>query len=81
LYCISSVADSITFAQHPRGFTNKEDWRRNNVNLIIKEINETIKSVKPWVEFGISPFAIWRNKAEDPRGSDTKESFILINFV
>lgn len=64
--------DSLTFAKYPRGFKNKEDWRRNNVNLIIKEINETIKSAKPWVEFGISPFAIWRNKTEDPRGSDTK---------
>jgi uncharacterized lipoprotein YddW (UPF0748 family) len=64
--------DSLTFAEHPRGFENKEDWRRNNVNLIIKEINETVKSVKPWVEFGISPFAVWRNKTEDPRGSDTK---------
>lgn len=64
--------DSLTFVQHPRGFTDKADWRRNNVNLIIKEINETIKSVKPWVEFGISPFAIWRNNTEDPRGSATK---------
>ncbi|GAB6122550.1 glycoside hydrolase family 10 protein [Dysgonomonas termitidis] len=64
--------DSLTFVKYPRGFGNKEDWRRNNVNLIIKEINETIKSVKPWVEFGISPFAIWRNKTEDPRGSETK---------
>ncbi len=64
--------DSITFAKHSRGFKDVGDWRRNNVNLIIKEINETIKSVKPWVEFGISPFAIWRNKTEDPRGSDTR---------
>jgi uncharacterized lipoprotein YddW (UPF0748 family) len=64
--------DSLTFAEHSRGFKNKEDWRRNNVNLIIKEMNETIKSVKPWVEFGISPFAVWRNKTDDPRGSDTK---------
>jgi uncharacterized lipoprotein YddW (UPF0748 family) len=64
--------DSLTFAKYPRGFKDKGDWRRNNVNLIIKEINEAIKSVKPWVEFGISPFAIWRNKTEDPRGSDTK---------
>lgn len=64
--------DSLTFVQHPRGFTDKADWRRNNVNLIIKEINETIKSVKLWVEFGISPFAIWRNNTEDPRGSATK---------
>jgi uncharacterized lipoprotein YddW (UPF0748 family) len=64
--------DEDTFAKHPRGFTDKEDWRRNNVNLLVREIDETIKSVKPWVEFGISPFAIWRNKAEDPRGSDTR---------
>ncbi|MEN9919863.1 MAG: hypothetical protein RL662_2299 [Bacteroidota bacterium] len=64
--------DSVTYAQHPRGFVEKADWRRNNVNLIIKEINQTIKSIKPWVEFGISPFAVWRNKSEDPRGSNTK---------
>lgn len=64
--------DSLTFAAHPRGFTDKDDWRRNNVNLIIREINETIKAEKPWVEFGISPFAVWRNKTEDPRGSATK---------
>lgn len=64
--------DSLAFVEHPRGFTNKEDWRRNNVNMIIKEINQTIKAEKPWVEFGISPFAIWRNKTEDPRGSATK---------
>lgn len=64
--------DSLTFVKYPRGFTDKGDWRRNNVNMIIKEINETIKKEKPWVEFGISPFAIWRNKTEDPRGSETK---------
>jgi uncharacterized lipoprotein YddW (UPF0748 family) len=64
--------DDETFAQNPRGFDNKADWRRNNVNLIIKEINSSIKSIKPYVEFGISPFAIWRNKKEDPRGSNTK---------
>lgn len=64
--------DEEAWKKYPRGFTNKEDWRRNNVNLIIRELNTTIKQIKPWVEFGISPFAIWRNKAEDPRGSDTK---------
>lgn len=64
--------DEEAWQKYPRGFTNKEDWRRNNVNLIIKEVNSTIKQIKPWVEFGISPFAIWRNKTEDPRGSETK---------
>lgn len=64
--------DEATFKAYPRGFTDKEEWRRDNVNKIICEINQTIKSIKPWVEFGISPFAIWRNDKEDPRGSKTK---------
>jgi uncharacterized lipoprotein YddW (UPF0748 family) len=63
--------DDSTFARYPRGFTDKADWRRDNVNLIIKELSATIKGVKPYVEFGISPFAIWRNREDDPRGSDT----------
>lgn len=64
--------DEETFKAYPRGFTDKAEWRRDNVNRIICEINQTIKSIKPWVEFGISPFAIWRNDKEDSRGSATK---------
>jgi uncharacterized lipoprotein YddW (UPF0748 family) len=66
--------DSATFVQYPRGFANnkKEDWRRDNVDLIIKQLQDSIKGVKPWVEFGISPFGVWRNADKDPRGSRTK---------
>jgi len=49
-----------------------DDWRRHNVNLIIEELYTTIKSIKPWVQFGISPFGVWRNKSDDPNGSNTK---------
>jgi uncharacterized lipoprotein YddW (UPF0748 family) len=63
--------DLESFQKHPRGFKNINDWRRNNVNLIIAELNQTIKKIKPWVEFGISPFGVWRNKSNDPRGSAT----------
>ena len=52
-------------------FLNKADWRRNNVDLIIEMLHDSIKSLKPYVKFGISPFGIWRNKKEDPNGSDT----------
>ncbi len=52
-------------------FMNKGDWRRNNVDLIIKMLSDSIKHTKPYVKFGISPFGIWRNKKEDPRGSET----------
>jgi hypothetical protein len=40
--------------------------------MVISEINQTIKSVKPWVEFGISPFGVWRNDNTDPKGSATR---------
>lgn len=66
--------DSVSFALYNRGFSknDKADWRRENVDIIIKMLNETIKATKPWVKFGISPFGVWRNKSDDPRGSDTK---------
>ena len=51
---------------------NKENWRRSNVDSIIKLLYLTIRSTNPRVKFGISPFGIWRNKSQDPMGSDTK---------
>ena len=41
--------DDQTFEQYPRGFKNKDDWRRNNVNLIIQELNKTIKKIKNFI--------------------------------
>jgi len=49
--------------------SRKDDWRRNNVNLLIEEMNKTIKKEKSWVRFGISPFGIYRNKKDTPDGS------------
>ncbi len=66
--------DNNSFKLYPRGFlpNQKDDWRRNNVNMVIAELNKTIKSLKPWVQFGISPFGVWRNQSSDPRGSATQ---------
>ncbi len=66
--------DDATFKKFPRGFApnQKNDWRRNNVNMVIAELQQTIKSLKPWVEFGISPFGVWRNDNVDPDGSATR---------
>jgi len=63
--------DDATFAQYGAGFASKADWRRNNIDLFIQEMNERIHTAKPWVKFGVSPFGIWRNVAADPLGSDT----------
>ena len=59
------------FAAYGRGFTRRADWRRDNVNVLIKEIHETVRECKPWVKFGVSPFGIYRNKKNDPNGSET----------
>jgi uncharacterized lipoprotein YddW (UPF0748 family) len=63
--------DAATFAEFGAGWASKADWRRNNIDLLIQEMNQRIKEAKPWVKFGVSPFGIWRNKAADPLGSET----------
>ena len=62
-YPVSGVAfdDNAAFLQYPNGISNKSDWRRNNVNLFIKEVEDSIQAIKPWVKFGISPFGIWKS--------------------
>jgi uncharacterized lipoprotein YddW (UPF0748 family) len=52
--------DAATFAAYPRGFVNLADWRRDNVNILIEEINDSLMSVKPWIKWGVSPRGIWR---------------------
>jgi uncharacterized lipoprotein YddW (UPF0748 family) len=66
--------DDSSFVKYSRGYSpeKKDDWRRENVDLIIKQLHDSIKSIKPWVEFGISPFGVWRNIENDPSGSLTK---------
>lgn len=66
------IPDEQLFRQHSNGISNIGDWRRYNVNLFVKQLHDTIASIKPWVKFGISPFGIYRNKANDVNGSDTK---------
>jgi uncharacterized lipoprotein YddW (UPF0748 family) len=53
------------------GFTEETrgDWRRQNVNSLIREMYEAIHAVKPWVRFGISPFGIYRNAGSTPDAS------------
>ncbi|MCQ2174592.1 MAG: family 10 glycosylhydrolase [Bacteroidales bacterium] len=66
--------DGKSFAKYHGDFSpeRKADWRRNNVTQLIREVNEAVKSVKPWVRFGISPFGVHRNRPEDPHGSATR---------
>lgn len=53
--------DSTSFANYKNGFTNLSDWRRNNVNELLRMISTSIKNEKPHVKFGQSPRGIWKN--------------------
>lgn len=70
----AEIPDQQTFERYGGDFTGIEDWRRDNVNLLVSELDEQIHAIKPGVRFGISPFGIWRNASSDPAGSDTTGS-------
>jgi uncharacterized lipoprotein YddW (UPF0748 family) len=51
-----------------------DDWRRSNVDSIIRHLSLAIKEENKYCKFGISPFGVWRNNDDDPEGSDTKSA-------
>ena len=53
--------DINSFQDDPRGFTDIGDWRRDNINVMIKQVSDSLSMEAPDVVFGISPFGIWRN--------------------
>lgn len=65
------IPDDVTYAKYNDGFADRGDWRRNNVDLLVEELHQLVHETKPWVKFGISPFGIYRNKKNDPGGSET----------
>lgn len=64
--------DSDAYKIYAKPNQNIDDWRRSNIDSLVKQTHKTIKSIKPWVQFGISPFGVWKNNSTDPRGSNTK---------
>ncbi|XP_060072366.1 glycosyl hydrolase YngK-like [Ylistrum balloti] len=51
--------DVETYRLHG-GNMSLADWRRDNINKLVRNISTGIKSRKPFVAFGISPFGIWK---------------------
>lgn len=66
------IDDANEFLVYNEGFSNIADWRRNNMNLFIEEISQAIKQAKPQVVFGVAPSGVWKNKSQDPEGSNTR---------
>ncbi|MEA4962362.1 family 10 glycosylhydrolase [Lutispora sp.] len=67
-----SFDDKDAYSRYGKSFKDINDWRRENINLLVSEISETLKMHSPAVRFGISPFGIWANKSSNSLGSDTR---------
>lgn len=61
--------DSKSFKKY--GYGSKDAWRFNNVNTLVNDVHNAVKSINPNIDFGISPAGIWRNKYNDVNGSNT----------
>lgn len=74
-YPVSGIAvpDDMEYKIYGKGFTDVGDWRRDNVNVFIQQLSDSIHKTKPWVKFGVSPFGIYRNESSAPGvGSKTR---------
>ena len=56
-----SDEDEATFAEESRGFASISEWRRDNVNLLIAQVADSLRAIKPALKFGVSPIGIWKN--------------------
>ena len=67
--------DFETFENYSRGFTDVHAWREDNINLLVKNVQDTVRDYnnveKESVQFGISPFGIWGHAEEIEGGSNT----------
>ncbi|WP_371530211.1 family 10 glycosylhydrolase [Streptomyces sp. NBC_01283] len=64
--------DDDAFARYGGGFPDRAAWRRDNIDRLVREMGARVKKVRKHVQFGISPFGVWRNASTDPLGSDTQ---------
>jgi uncharacterized lipoprotein YddW (UPF0748 family) len=63
--------DDEAYDTYGGAFDDRGDWRRDNIDRLVRDMGTRVKQVRPGTRFGISPFGVWRNADTDPRGSDT----------
>jgi uncharacterized lipoprotein YddW (UPF0748 family) len=66
------INDAAAFAEYGSDFSDIKDWRRDNVNQLVKMLTDSIHKHNPRMKFGLSPFGVWANKSHNPEGSTTQ---------
>jgi len=62
---LPNFPDDRTYAAYRStgGNLSKPDWRRSNVNALIRELSQTVHAARPGLKFGVSPFGIYTKGA------------------
>ncbi len=66
-----AVPDAKSFETYGGSFDSIGDFRRDNVNQMVKSCYDALKGVSEYLQFGIAPFGIWQNDNGINGGSDT----------
>lgn len=67
----SGFDDAAAYAQYGGAFSDIGDWRRDNVNQLVKTLGERLHAIDPELSYGISPSGVWADKSSLPEGSNT----------
>ena len=71
--------DAAAFQQYGGDFSDLGDWRRDNVNQLVKELGERLHAIDPSLSYGISPAGGWANQGSHPDGSATNGNETYFN--
>lgn len=70
---VFSKVEENTFNQYGKSFKDLASWRRDNVDKLINNVSDSIKTYntkyKKDIKFGISPFGIWGHESNHPVNS------------
>ncbi|NBC18959.1 MAG: family 10 glycosylhydrolase, partial [Bacteroidetes bacterium] len=58
--------DASRFAFDPRGFSDIDDWRRDNITLFVRDVADAVLRAKPWMKLGATPIGNYRDNGQWP---------------
>ena len=67
--------DGDTYAKYGSNFSDVGDWRRDNVNQLVKALGERLRAIDPELSYGISPSGVWADRSSQSQGSNTTGGF------
>ena len=76
--------DSATFRLYHRAFAYPDSlapWRRDNVNLLIKQVYDSVQAIRPSVKVGMSPFGLWKNGVPSGTGGTSAYDVLYCDAV